>query len=222
MKIKSLKKVSITAMFTAIAFVITFIFRFNVGFLTFDFKVAIISIVALMYGPLYGIASSAVVTYLEFISVSDTGIYGLLMNFIATATFVSVCGIIYKFKRNFSGSILSVVLSTIVFTVVMLIANIYITPFYMGVARTEVYAMIPTMLLPFNLCKGIINGALLLIIYKPLTVPLKKSGLFNESSSPKYTLTKKTVLLIIFSAVAFVIAVWYLINIMGGSFKILK
>ncbi|MGI6279964.1 MAG: ECF transporter S component [Acutalibacteraceae bacterium] len=217
---KNLKKLSVTAMFSAIAFIITFAFRFNVSFLTFDFKVAIISILAFLYGPLYGIASSAVVTFLEYISVSDTGIYGLIMNFLATGGFALVCGVTYKFKRSFSGAILSVILSTIIVTALMLAGNIVITPIYMNVPVEAVYEMIPTLLLPFNICKGIINGALLLIIYKPLTAPLKKSGLINVNDTAKYTISKKTVLLIIFSALAIVLAVLYLLLIMKGNFQI--
>ena len=72
MKRDSLKKIAITSVFTAIAFILTFIFRFKVSFLTFDFKDAIIAMVALMYGPIYGMTSAGVVAFLEFLSVSDT------------------------------------------------------------------------------------------------------------------------------------------------------
>ena len=42
MKNEQIKKIAVTAMLTALAFLITFVFRFKVGFLTFDFKDAII------------------------------------------------------------------------------------------------------------------------------------------------------------------------------------
>ena len=83
MKNEKLKKIAVTAVFSAIAFLLTFFFKFKVSFLTFDFKDAVISIVSLVYGPLYGVTSAGVVAFLEFLSVSDTGLYGLIMNFIS-------------------------------------------------------------------------------------------------------------------------------------------
>ena len=67
-----IRNISVTAMLTALAFLLTFVFRFKVAFLTFDFKDAIISIASLLFGPLYGVASAIIVAFIEFISVSDT------------------------------------------------------------------------------------------------------------------------------------------------------
>ena len=53
--------------------------------LTFDFKDAILSINALLFGPLTGVVSAALVALVEFITVSDTGVYGLIMNFLSSA-----------------------------------------------------------------------------------------------------------------------------------------
>lgn len=220
MKKENLKKISVAAMFCALAFIMTFMFRFKVQFLTFDFKDAIISIVSLLYGPVYGIASAAVVVLLEFLSVSDTGVYGLIMNFISSATFAFVCGGVYKFKRNFTGAILSVALAAFSVTAVMMLANIFITPYYMGAERSMVVAMIPTLLLPFNLCKSIINAASLLIIYKPVTTGLKKAGLVKRESTTNFTLSKKTVLLTVISLIVIVIAVIFILSFMDGSFQL--
>ena len=43
MKKNNVKKITVTALFCALAFLMTFIFRFKVGFLTFDMKDAILS-----------------------------------------------------------------------------------------------------------------------------------------------------------------------------------
>lgn len=220
MKKENLKKISVAAMFCALAFIMTFMFRFKVQFLTFDFKDAIISIVSLLYGPVYGIASAAVVALLEFLSVSDTGFYGLIMNFLSSGVFALACGSVYKFKRDFTGAILSVVVAAISVTAVMMLANIFITPYYMGAERSMVVAMIPTLLFPFNLCKSIINAASLLIIYKPITSALKKSGLVKSVSNNSYTISKKSVLLTLISLIVIVLAVLFIILYMGGSFQL--
>lgn len=219
---KNIKKLTVTALFCALAFLMTFVFRFKVGFLTFDFKDAVISILSLLYGPVYGVISAGVVAFLEMISVSDTGPYGLIMNFISSATFALACGTVYKFKRTFSGAIISVATAVITVTAVMMIANIFITPFYMGVARSEVIALIPTLLLPFNLAKAIINASSLLLIYKPVTSALKRTGLVISESEKKYELSKKTVYLAIVSAVILALAVAFVIIKLGGSFSFLK
>ena len=221
MQKKDVKKISVTALFCAIAFLMTFVFRFKVGFLTFDLKDAVISVISLLYGPIYGVASAGVVAVLELLSVSDTGLYGLIMNFISSATFAIACGSVYKFKRNFSGAIFAVVVSVISVTAIMMVANIFITPYYMGVETAEVIALIPTMLFPFNLCKSIVNAASLLIIYKPITNALKKTGLVVANKT-SYSFSKKSVILFVVSLAVLALAVCFIIFKMGGSFSFLK
>ncbi|MBQ6847995.1 MAG: ECF transporter S component [Clostridia bacterium] len=218
----NLKKFTVTALFCAIAFLMTFLFRFKVSFLTFDFKDAIISVVSLLYGPIYGVVSSAVVAVLEFLSVSDTGVYGLIMNFISSATFALGCGLVYKFKRSFGGAIAAVSTSVVCVTAVMMVANIFITPYYMGVPTKNIIGLIPILLLPFNLCKAIINAASVLIIYKPITTSLKKSGLVDTANPVKYTINKKSVLLIVISVIVLIIAILFIILKMDGSFSLFK
>ena len=219
---KNIKKLTVTALFCALAFLMTFVFRFKVGFLTFDFKDAVISILSLLYGPVYGVISAGVVAFLEMISVSDTGPYGLIMNFISSATFALACGTVYKFKRTFSGAIISVVTAVVTVTAVMMVANIFITPFYMGVGRSDVIALIPTMLLPFNLAKAIINATSLLLIYKPVTSALKRTGLVINDDGKKFEFSKKTLIMSIVSLIILALAVAFVIFKLGGSFSFLK
>ena len=107
MKKIEIKKLSVTAMLTATAFLVTFLTSmFKVGgFLSLDLKDAVISIVSLLYGPVYGIISVLTVSLIEFITISTTGLYGLVMNILSSGTFALTCGLIYKFKRNFFGAI---------------------------------------------------------------------------------------------------------------------
>lgn len=220
-KNENLKKITVTALFCALAFLMTFMFRFKVSFLTFDFKDAIISVVSLLYGPVFGVVSAGIVAVLEFLSVSDTGVYGLIMNFISSGVFALACGSVYKLKRSFSGAIISVIASVISVTVVMLAANIFITPFYMGVEKSQVIALIPTLLFPFNLCKSIINATALLIIYKPITTALKKSKLVAGENA-NYKLTTKTVVLTVVSLLILIFAVLFVVLVLKGDFTFIK
>ena len=221
MKRDNLKKIAITSVFTAIAFILTFIFRFKVSFLTFDFKDAIIAMVALMYGPHYGMASAGVVAFLEFLSVSDTGLYGLIMNFISSGTFALVFGLVYKYKRTFTGAILSVILSVISVTAIMMVANYFITPYYMGVSRGDVVGLIPTLLLPFNLVKSIINATATLLLYKPITNVMKRMGIIKKSEKAIHKYNLKSLILFIVSLLIIILAIVYVIYKLDGAYEFL-
>ncbi len=216
MKKTNLKKISVAAMLCAVAYLCMFMFKFKVSFLTFDFKDAILCVAAFLFGPLYGVASAVVVSFAEFISVSDTGVYGLIMNILSSAVFAGVCGAFYKYRRTLSGAIVGGVAAVLCMTAVMLVANIFITPYYMGASRSDVVALIPTLLLPFNLSKGVVNAAVTMIIYKPITAALKKSRLL-ESATGK-TDRKKFFWLTACSVVALVAVVMVIIFILNGTF----
>ncbi len=214
----NLKKISVVAMLCAVAYLCMFLFKFKISFLTFDFKDAFLAITAFLYGPLYAVISSVLVALLEFLSVSDTGLYGFLMNAISSAAFAGACGLVYKYKRTFFGAVLGAVMAVVVMTVVMLLANYVVTPYYMGVARSEVVTMIPTLLLPFNLIKGTVNMAITLILYKPITSVLKKAKLLTNANAN--TDKKKFVVLSIISVIITAIAVMLIFYCFKGSFLI--
>ncbi|MBR6509227.1 MAG: ECF transporter S component [Clostridia bacterium] len=182
-KTKELKKISVVAMLSAVAYLCVVLFKFKIGFLTFDLKDVFLVIISFLYGPLYAISSAFLVAVLEFISISDTGFYGLIMNALSSMAFAGVAGVVYKYKRTFAGAIIGSVIAVLSMVLIMLCANVLITPYYMGAERSEVIAMIPTMLLPFNFIKGAVNMSLTLILYKPFTLALRKVGLIEHNFS---------------------------------------
>lgn len=222
MKSNSLKKLTVTGLFTALAFIMIFLFRFKVSFLTFDFKDAIISIISLLYGPIYSVSAAAVVAVLEFLSVSDTGVYGLIMNFLSSGTYALICGLIYMYKKSFSGAIMAVSIASVSVVGVMLVANIFITPYYMGAEQSYVISMIPSLLLPFNLAKTVINSSVVLIIYKPVTSALKRIKLIERKKNEKYKFTLKSLILLIVSLIVFIASVLFIILYMRGDFQFFK
>ena len=68
-------------------------------------------------------------------------------------------------------------------TVVMLLWNYLITPIYMEMDRAVVAAMLPTVFLPFNLVKGGLNMAVILLLYKPVVTALRRARLVPESQT---------------------------------------
>lgn len=184
------RRITLTAVFAALAFSAIFIFRFNISFLTFDLKDAVITLSGLLLGPTTALSVSLLVALLEFVVDNDTGWYGLLMNFASSAAFSVVCATVYKYTKKLSGAVVGLIAAVLTMVSVMLVLNLYVTPFYMGVPRHQVAEMIPTLFLPFNAVKGMVNSALVLILYKPIRramlaaklMPLAYSAMPEEES----------------------------------------
>lgn len=210
------KKIAVIGVLCALAYLCTFLLHFKVMFLTFDFKDAIIAVAGLMYGPLAGLFSSFIVALTEFVTYSDTGVYGLLMNFLSSAAFSVVGGFIYKYRRTFSGAIFSGIASVLAVTVTMLLANLLITPFYMGVDRSVVIELIPSVLLPFNLIKSVINASLTLLIYKPVTKAFGGLGLIARKQRVEGN-GLRTVILTLSCLVIATVSVLLFIFVLNGS-----
>lgn len=220
-KTKSLniKKMTVIAVLCAIAFLVSLVFPFKVSFLTFDLKDAIISIAALMYGPVAGLVCSIIVPFIEFITTSDTGVYGLIMNFLSSAAFSVTAGLIYKYRKSFSGAIFSMLAAVFAMTAVMLVANLFITPYYMGVQRSMVVELIPSLLLPFNLIKSIVNATLTLLIYKPITSAFGRMRLIERKTFSKEQGLRSIILMLCSLAVA-AGAIVVFVLCLGGSVEI--
>ena len=176
-KINTKKLVGI-AVFAALAFGVTLVFRLPVSFLTFDAKDAILVVASFIYGPVAAVLMSLIISILE-ISISDTAVIGAIMNFVSSAAFAGVASLIYKKKRTFNGALIGLFTSVAVTTGLMMLMNILITPFYMGVDRSVVISMLPTVLLPFNFAKTLMNGAIAMLIYKPVAVALRRAKLVD-------------------------------------------
>ena len=85
------------------------------------------------------------------------------------------------------GAIVGLVIATFVTTALMLLWNYYITPLYMHIPREVIKPMLPTVFLPFNLVKGLINSGFILFTYKPIVSGLQKAGLVQTKTAQKKT-----------------------------------
>lgn len=216
------KTVTVTGMMCALAILSVLLFRIKVQFLTFDIKDAVIAMNSLMFGPIYGVLTALAASFIEAFTLSDTGAYGFIMNFLSSGTFALTCGLIYRYKRTFGGAILAVSMSIISVTTVMLLANLFVTPLFMKVDRAVVISMLPTLFLPFNLLKTSINAAITLALYKPLVLGLKRAKLLDIEGRHEGSLNLKSVLLLIVSVLIIVIAVLLLVLYMNGSIELFK
>lgn len=155
------------------------------GFLTFDLKDVIIAIGGFIYGPLSAVIISAVVSVIEMFTASETGPIGLLMNVLATVAFVCPAALFYKKKHSIPSVVSGLVVGGLLMTVVMLLWNYLITPLYMLVPRDVVVGMLLPVFLPFNLVKATMNGALIMLLYKPVVTALRAAHLVPEQQGGK-------------------------------------
>ena len=78
------------------AYLCLFVFRFKVNFLSLEIKDVFITMSGFIFGPITAIAVALVEAVLEMITLSDTGIYGAVMNFAGSAAFAGIASLIYK------------------------------------------------------------------------------------------------------------------------------
>lgn len=175
-------------MLAAIAYVVMLLSKLLpqvLGFLQFDMKDTVICIGGFIFGPLAAALISIVVAFIEMITVSDTGPIGLLMNVLATCAFCCTASFIYKKKHSMLGAVIGLACGTIALTAVMLLWNYLITPIYMEMERAFVASLLIPYFLPFNLIKGGMNMAAVLVLYKPVVGALRKARLVAPSENRK-------------------------------------
>lgn len=176
------RKMVVLAVMAALAYIVMVVVKVPVVlFLKYEPKDVIITISGFMFGPLASLVTSAVVSLIEMVTVSDTGPIGALMNFIGTSAFACTAAIIYKKFHTIKGAFAGLCISTLLMTLVMLAWNYLITPIYMVMPREAVAEMLVPAFLPFNLIKGVLNSALTMLIYKPLSNIMRKAHVLPEA-----------------------------------------
>ena len=174
MRSEPIKRMAVMAMLAAISVVLVYAIRLPlipmVPFLEYDPADIPILIAALAYGPWAGVALTVVVSVIQGLTVSAaSGAYGILMHIIATSVLVLVAGGVYRLRRTRKGGVLGLVLGTLAMGLVMLPANHFITPHFMGQPVEVVDALLLPGILPFNLLKAGINSAITFVVYKTVS-----------------------------------------------------
>lgn len=210
------KKLVLAALFSAISYLTLFVLRVplipSISFVKYDVKDVVIALEGFILGPWYAVATTVVVSLIEMVTISTTGIIGAVMNMLSTLAFILPAAIVYKRMHTVSGAVLGLVLGAFSITGCMLVWNYYITPLYMGVSRSVVAALLLPAFLPFNFIKGTINACLTFVLYKPLMTALRRAGVLPHStgSAPaKRTAVTINIIAVVILAAAIAIAVWF-------------
>lgn len=156
-----------------------------VSFLEYDPADVPILIGTFLFGPVWGLVLTVLVSALQGFTVSaQSGLYGVVMHIIATGAYTVVAGTIYKRNKTKKSALIAVVCGIAAMVLVMWPANLILTPIYlnamagmeMGAAKAMVSNLMPFILL-FNLVKAGVNGVITYIIYKRIHKLLGKWGL---------------------------------------------
>ncbi len=199
-----IKKLSVLAMMSAFAWLAMFFLKFPVvSFLKYEPKDIFIALAA---------GAVALVTALLELPVSSTGVIGMVMNFLSSASFACIASFIYQRKKSLLGAILGLLSGMAFMTVAMLLWNYLITPLYMHIPRTEIVPMLTAVFLPFNLLKSGINAAVTMLLYRPFVQILQQAGMAPKTNEKE---EKKSHLILAFLSCCVILGVciWIVIRL---------
>ena len=189
-----LKKISVSAVFGALGFVLMlleFPLPFLIpSFIKLDFSEIPALIAAFAYGPLYAVLVCLIKNVLHLFVTSSAGV-GELSNFVLGAVFVGTAGVIYKKNHSRKGALIGCIAGALVMAVISIFTNYFIVyPAFSvlyGLPMDAIIGMYKALLpfadnlwkaliifnLPFNTVKGLLDAAVCFAVYKRLTPLLK-------------------------------------------------
>lgn len=214
------KRVVGIAVFAALAYVVALVCQIIppiAGFLSLDFKDAVIAMASFIYGPISAVLISLIAAFIELVTVSTTGWYGFVMNFLSSAVFSMTASLIYRKIKSINGALIGLFSAVVATTGVMLLLNIFVTPLYMAqvgipLDTAGVIEMIPEILLPFNFSKALLNSAIAMILYKPLSQALRRVG-FASGDQRSMKFNRSTVITLSVATVCLIVAIVMLLII---------
>lgn len=126
-------------------------------------------------GPVAGLIITLVGALIQGVAINvEGGLYGILMHLIATGVFVTTASLIYRKKKTIARMVTGLVFGTLAMTLIMIPANLIITPLFLGAPVSAVKEMILPVIVPFNLLKAGINSVITFLIYLPISKMRKK------------------------------------------------
>ena len=162
------------AISVALVYLIHFPIFPAVAFLEYDPADIPILIGTFAFGPLAGLVLTLVTSVVQGLTVSaGSGLYGILMHVIATGVLVAVSGGIYRRNKTRKTAAIGLVCGMAAMAVVMMGANMVITPIFMGVPASAVWDLMP-FIVGVNVIKAGINGVVTFVLYKRIANFLRR------------------------------------------------
>lgn len=171
-------KMAKMGMLVAISVVLVYLVHFPIfpaaTFLEYDPADIPIFIGTFAFGPMAGLMLAIVTAVIQGTTVSAiSGLYGIIMHILATGSFILVAGMLYKGRKNKKEAVIALCAGVITMTVVMVIANMIVTPLFTGWPLSAVMKVMPFIVL-FNLIKAGVNSVITFFLYKRISGFLHK------------------------------------------------
>ena len=137
------------------------------AWLKYDLGDIPILLTAIVAGPVPALVALFITTLIELVTVSDGGIWGMLMHFLATGSMALVLHAVYRRKPTNGGLIAGLALAAVTLVALMIPMNFLITPLFIpALSPRDVLPMVLPILLPFNLLKGLLHGLIVFGLFK--------------------------------------------------------
>lgn len=178
MRSPAVRRVIQLGLLTAVSIVLVYFIHFPIfpsaAYLEYDMADVPILIGAFLFGPGWGLLLTAAVSLLQWLLVSpQSGWVGFVMHFFATGSCVLVAGLLYAQKRTMRRALIALVCGTLAQVLMMIPLNLVFTVHFNGAPMEAVLAMLPTVIIPFNLIKAGANALLTFLLYKRVGKLLK-------------------------------------------------
>lgn len=160
-------------MLVAISVVLVYLIHFPifpaVPFLEYDPADIPIIIGTFAFGPMAGIMIVVITSIIQGVTVSAaSGLYGIIMHILATGAFVLTAGFLYKGEKSKRKAVIALVCGVAAMTIVMIFANMIITPMFTGWPLEAIMELMP-FIAAFNLLKAGINAVITFFLYKRIS-----------------------------------------------------
>lgn len=189
----NVRKMTVTAMLSAIAFVLMFLdtaVPIMPSFIKLDLSELPALMAAFALGPVWGVIVCLIKNLLHLL-MTTTGGVGELSNFILGAAFVLPAGLIYHHKKTKKNAIIGALVGAVIMGAISFPSNYFIVyPVYYNFMPKEVIvaayqALVPFANIdsiakcllffnvPFTIVKGLLSAIITILIYQPLRPLLK-------------------------------------------------
>lgn len=191
-KASRLRKITVTAIMSALASVLMFIeipIPIIPSFIKLDISELPALITSFAYGPLWGVVVCLIKNLIHLTASTTAGV-GELANFFLGAVFVFISGIAYKKNHNRKSAFIGSLAGDLAMAVMAFVINLFIVyPIYMQILIPEeaILGMYQTILpsvdslwkailifnVPFTFVKGLISVGITFLIYHKISPILK-------------------------------------------------
>lgn len=192
MKTRNMVVVAVMSAVATVIYYLDFSVPLMPGFIKLDLSNVISLIAGFAMGPAAGVAVCFIKDLIHLVikGFGTTMGIGDIFDFVTGAAFVFTSAWIYKKNRTFKGAVIGTAIGTLVFTLISLPLNYFVTyPIYakafggmeaiMGAYRAimpkvkNLFMALCVFNLPFTFIKGVLCAVVTMLFYKPLSPVIK-------------------------------------------------